>query len=139
MTRDDAYRTDHAVVIGAGTAALLAARLLADRFTRVTIVERAELPSRHRNGSHGPGLAAVELDLHWRVSTLGNVARLDVAAVDGLLGDGNEVRGVQVDTDGTISCLLADLVVDCSAPARRRNRTTPCPRTMSRRHAESAS
>ena len=63
MTRDDAYRTDHAVVIGAGTAALLAARLLADRFARVTIVERADLPSRHRRGSHGPGLAAVELDL----------------------------------------------------------------------------
>jgi 2-polyprenyl-6-methoxyphenol hydroxylase-like FAD-dependent oxidoreductase len=132
MTRDDAYRTDHAVVIGAGTAALLAARLLADRFARVTLVERAEIRSRHAAaGSHGHGLAAVELDLRWRVSTLGNVATLDVAAVEGLLGDGNDVRGVQLRTDGTISCLLADLVVDCTPPGHHRH----SPRRCSRRSA----
>ncbi|MEU9375932.1 hypothetical protein AB0D94_19390 [Streptomyces sp. NPDC048255] len=35
---------DHAVVLGAGLAGLLAARVLADRFARVTLVERDELP-----------------------------------------------------------------------------------------------
>ncbi|MFI1282085.1 FAD-dependent oxidoreductase [Streptomyces sp. NPDC020858] len=35
---------DHAVVLGAGVAGLLAARVLADRFARVTLVERDELP-----------------------------------------------------------------------------------------------
>ncbi|MFD7093951.1 NAD(P)/FAD-dependent oxidoreductase [Streptomyces xanthophaeus] len=35
---------DHAVVIGAGLAGLLAARVLADRFAQVTLVERDELP-----------------------------------------------------------------------------------------------
>ncbi|MFB6615993.1 FAD-dependent oxidoreductase [Streptomyces sp. NPDC085524] len=34
---------DHAVVLGAGIAGLLAARVLADRFARVTLVERDEL------------------------------------------------------------------------------------------------
>lgn len=34
---------DHAVVLGAGLAGLLAARVLADRFSRVTLVERDEL------------------------------------------------------------------------------------------------
>ncbi|MCX4626791.1 FAD-dependent monooxygenase [Streptomyces sp. NBC_01443] len=35
---------DHAVVLGAGLAGLLAARALAQRFARVTVVERDELP-----------------------------------------------------------------------------------------------
>ncbi len=35
---------DHAVVLGAGLAGLLAARVLAQRFARVTVVERDELP-----------------------------------------------------------------------------------------------
>ncbi|MER7464206.1 NAD(P)-binding protein [Streptomyces sp. NPDC097981] len=35
---------DHAVVLGAGMAGLLAARALAQRFARVTVVERDELP-----------------------------------------------------------------------------------------------
>jgi 2-polyprenyl-6-methoxyphenol hydroxylase-like FAD-dependent oxidoreductase len=127
MTRDDAYRIDHAVVIGAGITGLLSARLLADRFARVTIVETAELPSAHAtSGSHGPGLADVELDLRWRVSTLGNVETLNVAAVEGLLGDGHEVRGVQVRTDATISCLLADLVVDCTPAARHHRAPRHC-------------
>ncbi|MET9609948.1 hypothetical protein ABZZ17_33590 [Streptomyces sp. NPDC006512] len=37
-------RDDHAVVLGAGLAGLLAARVLAERFPRVTVVERDELP-----------------------------------------------------------------------------------------------
>lgn len=36
---------DHAVVLGAGMAGLLAARVLAERFARVTVVERDELPA----------------------------------------------------------------------------------------------
>ncbi|MEU7550920.1 FAD-dependent monooxygenase [Streptomyces sp. NPDC044571] len=36
---------DHAVVLGAGLAGLLAARVLAQRFARVTVVERDELPA----------------------------------------------------------------------------------------------
>ncbi|MEU9236604.1 NAD(P)/FAD-dependent oxidoreductase [Streptomyces subrutilus] len=36
---------DHAVVLGAGLAGLLAARVLAERFARVTVVERDELPT----------------------------------------------------------------------------------------------
>ncbi|UUU39307.1 NAD(P)/FAD-dependent oxidoreductase [Streptomyces sp. NBC_00162] len=36
---------DHAVVLGAGLAGLLAARVLAERFARVTVVERDELPA----------------------------------------------------------------------------------------------
>lgn len=35
---------DHAVVLGAGLAGLLAARVLARRFSRVTVIERDELP-----------------------------------------------------------------------------------------------
>src|SRR5437773_9861526 len=35
---------DHAVVIGASMAGLLAARVLTDHFARVTLVERDELP-----------------------------------------------------------------------------------------------
>ncbi|MGW7063306.1 NAD(P)/FAD-dependent oxidoreductase [Streptomyces sp. NPDC054904] len=38
-------RDDHAVVLGAGLAGLLAARVLAERFARVTVVERDELPT----------------------------------------------------------------------------------------------
>lgn len=40
---------DHAVVLGAGLAGLLTARVLAERFARVTVVERDELPE------DGPG------------------------------------------------------------------------------------
>ncbi|MFI5620489.1 hypothetical protein [Streptomyces sp. NPDC051567] len=40
--RPDAH--DHAVVLGAGLAGLLAARVLAERFARVTLMERDELP-----------------------------------------------------------------------------------------------
>ena len=35
---------DHAVVLGAGMAGLLAARVLADAYERVTVVERDPLP-----------------------------------------------------------------------------------------------
>jgi 2-polyprenyl-6-methoxyphenol hydroxylase-like FAD-dependent oxidoreductase len=35
---------DHAVVLGAGMAGLLAARVLADAYERVTIIERDPLP-----------------------------------------------------------------------------------------------
>ncbi|MER6913544.1 FAD-dependent oxidoreductase [Streptomyces sp. NPDC000594] len=35
---------DHAVVVGAGVAGLLAARVLAERFARVTVIERDDLP-----------------------------------------------------------------------------------------------
>ncbi|WP_046468579.1 FAD-dependent oxidoreductase [Allosalinactinospora lopnorensis] len=43
---------DHAVVLGAGMAGLLAARVLADTYERVTLVERDRLPttSEHRGG-----------------------------------------------------------------------------------------
>lgn len=43
--RGHLFRHDHAVVIGGSVAGLLAARVLADRFTRVTIVERDALPA----------------------------------------------------------------------------------------------
>jgi 2-polyprenyl-6-methoxyphenol hydroxylase-like FAD-dependent oxidoreductase len=36
---------DHAVVLGAGLAGLVAARVLADHFTRVTVIERDRLPA----------------------------------------------------------------------------------------------
>jgi len=36
---------DHAVVIGGSMAGLLAARVLADRYARVTVLERDRLPS----------------------------------------------------------------------------------------------
>lgn len=35
---------DHAVVLGAGLAGLLTARVLAERFARVTVLDRDELP-----------------------------------------------------------------------------------------------
>jgi flavin-dependent dehydrogenase len=43
---------DHAVVLGASLAGLLAARVLADAYGQVTIVERDPLPDRaeHRKG-----------------------------------------------------------------------------------------
>jgi 2-polyprenyl-6-methoxyphenol hydroxylase-like FAD-dependent oxidoreductase len=43
---------DHAVVLGAGIAGLLAARVLADGYGQVTVIERDELPSTpaHRHG-----------------------------------------------------------------------------------------
>lgn len=37
---------DHAVVLGAGMAGLLAARVLADAYSRVTVLERDPLPDR---------------------------------------------------------------------------------------------
>jgi 2-polyprenyl-6-methoxyphenol hydroxylase-like FAD-dependent oxidoreductase len=37
---------DHAVVVGAGMAGLVAARVLADHFARVTVIERDRLPAR---------------------------------------------------------------------------------------------
>ena len=37
---------DHAVVLGASTAGLLAARVLADAYQQVTVVERDRLPAR---------------------------------------------------------------------------------------------
>ena len=46
----------HAVVLGGSIAGLLAARVLADRYPRVTVVERDRLPStvEHRRGlPHG--------------------------------------------------------------------------------------
>lgn len=49
-------KSDHVVVLGASMAGLLAARVLADRYQRVTIVERDELPpvGQHRKGvPHG--------------------------------------------------------------------------------------
>lgn len=48
----DATARDHAVVLGAGMAGLLAARVLSDHFRRVTVVDRDELPTRpdHRVG-----------------------------------------------------------------------------------------
>lgn len=41
--------TEHAVVLGAGLGGLLAARVLADTFDRVTVVERDTLPAAARN------------------------------------------------------------------------------------------
>lgn len=43
-TRQHSTHADHALVIGAGMAGLLAARVLADHFERVTLVERDTLP-----------------------------------------------------------------------------------------------
>ncbi|MFB0627516.1 FAD-dependent oxidoreductase [Streptomyces sp. AB3(2024)] len=63
---------DHAVVLGAGLAGLLTARVLAERFARVTVVERDELPrggpefrpgvpqSRHAHVLWARGLEAME-------------------------------------------------------------------------------
>lgn len=44
-TGTEDHGEDHAVVLGAGMAGLLAARVLARRFSRVTVIERDELPS----------------------------------------------------------------------------------------------
>jgi 2-polyprenyl-6-methoxyphenol hydroxylase-like FAD-dependent oxidoreductase len=62
---NDRYRTeDHAVVIGGSIAGLLAARVLADRFDRVTVIDRDEQPTEavHRRGvpqsRHTHGLLA---------------------------------------------------------------------------------
>ncbi len=65
------FRRDHAVVIGGSIAGLLAARVLADHFAQVTIVERDELPDAPRSRRGAPqdghfhalmaaGLAAIE-------------------------------------------------------------------------------
>ena len=40
----DSRRIDHAVVLGGSMAGLLAARVLADAFARVTVVERDRYP-----------------------------------------------------------------------------------------------
>ena len=45
MTASQRPLGDHALVLGAGMAGLLAARVLADSFDRVTIVERDEIPA----------------------------------------------------------------------------------------------
>ncbi|MGB7249057.1 MAG: hypothetical protein WBC73_08970, partial [Phormidesmis sp.] len=44
---------NHAVVIGGSMAGLLAARVLSDRFQRVTLIERDRLPDtpQHRSGT----------------------------------------------------------------------------------------
>lgn len=66
-----ASRHDHAVVVGASMAGLLAARVLGDHFSRVTIVERDQLPdapgfrsgvpqSRHLHVLLGRGRAVLE-------------------------------------------------------------------------------
>ncbi|MCY0928721.1 FAD-dependent monooxygenase [Streptomyces sp. H27-H1] len=66
---------DHAVVLGAGLAGLLAARVLARRFSRVTMIERDELPqgepvfrpgipqSRHAHVLWSRGVELIELML----------------------------------------------------------------------------
>ena len=48
------FRRDHAVVIGGSIAGLLAARVLADHFAQVTIVERDELPDAPRSRRGAP-------------------------------------------------------------------------------------
>lgn len=40
---------DHAIVIGASMAGLLSARMLSDRFHRVTLIDRDELPETPAN------------------------------------------------------------------------------------------
>src|SRR5579859_7938165 len=48
----DASNQEHALVLGGSVAGLLAARVLADRYAKVTIVERDRLPAaaQHRRG-----------------------------------------------------------------------------------------
>jgi 2-polyprenyl-6-methoxyphenol hydroxylase-like FAD-dependent oxidoreductase len=59
----------HAIVIGSSMGGLLAARVLADRFERVTLLERDEFPTPGQNrkgvpqGRHGHGLLATG----WRI------------------------------------------------------------------------
>ncbi|MFZ3473713.1 NAD(P)-binding protein [Streptomyces sp. 4.24] len=71
----DSEPGDHAVVLGAGMAGLLAARVLARRFSRVTVIERDELPegepkfrpglpqSRHAHILWARGVELIELML----------------------------------------------------------------------------
>nr|WSX49146.1 FAD-dependent monooxygenase [Streptomyces sp. NBC_00974] len=71
----DAESGDHAVVLGAGMAGLLAARVLARRFSRVTVIERDALPetgpefrpgvpqSRHAHILWSRGVELIELML----------------------------------------------------------------------------
>ena len=57
-------KSEHAVVVGASMAGLIAARVLADRFERVTVIDRDTLPTGDENragvpqGRHGHGLLA---------------------------------------------------------------------------------
>src|SRR5436305_10724632 len=44
-----AAKPDHAIVIGASMAGLLAARVLSDHFSKVTIIDRDRLPSGAQN------------------------------------------------------------------------------------------
>jgi 2-polyprenyl-6-methoxyphenol hydroxylase-like FAD-dependent oxidoreductase len=88
---------DHAVVIGASMGGLLAARVLADAYDQVTIVERDELPAgaearkgvpqgRHGHGLHPAGLQVLE-DLFPGFSA--------EAAADGApVFDSTAIRGV---------------------------------------------
>ncbi|WP_405487551.1 NAD(P)/FAD-dependent oxidoreductase [Streptomyces sp. NBC_00096] len=74
-SQEDPQAGDHAVVLGAGMAGLLAARVLARRFARVTVVERDELPegeaafrpglpqSRHAHVLWSRGVDLIELML----------------------------------------------------------------------------
>jgi flavin-dependent dehydrogenase len=45
---------DHAVVVGAGMAGLLAARVLAGAYQRVTVIERDPVPERPEVGGASP-------------------------------------------------------------------------------------
>jgi 2-polyprenyl-6-methoxyphenol hydroxylase-like FAD-dependent oxidoreductase len=78
-------RGEHAVVIGASVAGLLAARALSDAYERVTIVERDELPA------IGSGRRAVPQDRHAHVLLASGqqaVEELLPGIADELLADG---------------------------------------------------
>jgi 2-polyprenyl-6-methoxyphenol hydroxylase-like FAD-dependent oxidoreductase len=174
----------HAIVIGASMGGLATARVLADHFDAVTIVDRdsfsteLEQPTelsprkgvpqgRHAHALLAGGARAIEglfpgiieefnaagaaaLDFNdgsWyqaggyrarsliervvvsasrpfieghvrrRVRALPNVSVEADTTVHGLVHDGDRVRGVRIDQDGTERTLLADLVVDCSGRA----------------------
>jgi cation diffusion facilitator CzcD-associated flavoprotein CzcO len=79
---------DHAVVLGAGIAGLLAARVVADAYERVTIVERDPLPDTAQTrrgvpqGRHAHNLlpSGAQVDMAWH-TTVG--ADLALPAVPG--------------------------------------------------------
>lgn len=88
---------EHAVVVGASMGGLLAARVLAEAYDRVTVLERDELPAsaaprkgvpqgRHGHGLHPRGLAVLD-DLFPGFST-------EVAAAGGPVFPSSAVRGV---------------------------------------------